>query len=543
MITQNNLVEFAAKLSSIPMPGRKETTPDKNQFPQFKDFLEKAKSSGVFKDNPAAVKPRESSKESTVQINDRQPQVKSYKEAEKTNVQEQKTQKTEKDSDTPKDFNSVKEAVEKQDIDKEKKVQADAVVGILANALSLKPGELEMVLKSLNIKPEDLTDYSKLAEVAEKLIVAFGLKADQKNVLVDVIKSIKDQVATSLANKDAVYPKTVQKQDGTGEENNKKWVKLDNVDVKVTVVPEKPAGFEEIMAGFKPRLAELLNKYQNNRQQFTEQVSQQLKTMLAQMQPEEKTSPVVTDTEKVKDSTLKVNNGGDEKENEKPVKEAKTADAGSAKEDTKKEDEQQLDLKGKSDNEATPAVRNTAEKADDRGNVQFNNTLADQIQKNAGVDETAKTQRSVHIPKNEIVSQVVEKAKVVVSGEKSEMMMDLKPDYLGKLSLKVVTENGIVMAKFVAESHQVKEILETNMQLLKDTLEKQGLVVQDFSVSVGQDSWQGFNREGRYEGRSLAGGSKTEAGGIKVFSTTGALDGQSKVNPYNLNDNRINLTA
>ena len=52
----------------------------------------------------------------------------------------------------------------------------------------------------------------------------------------------------------------------------------------------------------------------------------------------------------------------------------------------------------------------------------------------------------------EIIRQITERAAVVLTREKAEMVMELKPESLGRLSLRVVTENGIVMAKFVAEN-------------------------------------------------------------------------------------------
>lgn len=86
-----------------------------------------------------------------------------------------------------------------------------------------------------------------------------------------------------------------------------------------------------------------------------------------------------------------------------------------------------------------------------------------------------------------ILEQLVEKAQVHVGDEGSEMSLHLKPDHLGKLSMKISVEKGIVIAKFVAESHMVKEILESNFQALKNALNEKGLGVQEMSVSVGDD--------------------------------------------------------
>lgn len=86
-----------------------------------------------------------------------------------------------------------------------------------------------------------------------------------------------------------------------------------------------------------------------------------------------------------------------------------------------------------------------------------------------------------------IVEQILPKAEVFIDDERSEMLIQLKPDHLGKLVMKLEVEKGIVVAKFLAESHMVKEVLESNMNALKDSLQQKGLNVQELSVFVGND--------------------------------------------------------
>lgn len=167
------------------------------------------------------------------------------------------------------------------------------------------------------------------------------------------------------------------------------------------------------------------------------------------------------------------------------------------------------------------------------GTIQETVSNTSSVSENRNFSGVVKTQ--------DIVWQVMEKVKVILEGDKSEMIMDLKPDHLGKLSLKVVTERGIVMARFVAESEQVKSILESNMQLLKDALEKQGLDVQDCFVSVDKGEKEGYQQDGRYNNFSHTKGS-TAANGEKAGydEHTGGL----KPVQYNMvNGSRIDLTA
>ncbi len=87
-----------------------------------------------------------------------------------------------------------------------------------------------------------------------------------------------------------------------------------------------------------------------------------------------------------------------------------------------------------------------------------------------------------------VTQQVMLKVKLMAGENKQEMEMHLKPESLGKLSLKIIHERGEILAKITAENEQVKAILESNMQLLKDALEKSGYSVQNLSVSVGDNS-------------------------------------------------------
>ena len=148
------------------------------------------------------------------------------------------------------------------------------------------------------------------------------------------------------------------------------------------------------------------------------------------------------------------------------------------------------------------------------------------------------------ISARQIISQVAEKASVILAHDKSEMVIELKPESLGRLSLKVVTENGIVMARFVAENSQVQRLLESNMQMLRESLERQGIVVQDLSVSVRQDGGQA--RENGPQNRGLPGlrpkgFAPTAAVGMPDVSWTAEATGIN--DPWMWQGSTINLTA
>lgn len=141
-----------------------------------------------------------------------------------------------------------------------------------------------------------------------------------------------------------------------------------------------------------------------------------------------------------------------------------------------------------------------------------------------------------------VTNQVMMKVKLMTGENKQEMEMHLKPESLGKLSLKIVHERGEILAKISAENEQVKSILESNMQLLKDALEKSGLSVQSLSVSVGngKDKNQGSSAS-QHEPRT---GSKGVAGLKETSGQTQAMNIRSSLaREFYDQGSQINMTA
>jgi flagellar hook-length control protein FliK len=130
-----------------------------------------------------------------------------------------------------------------------------------------------------------------------------------------------------------------------------------------------------------------------------------------------------------------------------------------------------------------------------------------------------------------------------MSGEnKQEMEINLKPESMGKLSLRIIHERGEVLAKITAENEQVKGILESNMQLLKDSLEKSGFSVQSLSVSVGNGQERNrFGQNTEENGRAYAKGLTNKQ---NASSVSGTLDVNSRIiRDYYGQNSQIDLTA
>ncbi len=69
------------------------------------------------------------------------------------------------------------------------------------------------------------------------------------------------------------------------------------------------------------------------------------------------------------------------------------------------------------------------------------------------------------------------------------MELQLNPESLGKINLSVVAKDGIMTAHFTAQNEMVKEAIESQIQILKDNLNNQGLKVESIEVTVSNFSF------------------------------------------------------
>lgn len=109
-----------------------------------------------------------------------------------------------------------------------------------------------------------------------------------------------------------------------------------------------------------------------------------------------------------------------------------------------------------------------------------------------------------------VLNQIVEKVKFNFNPSYSEIKVQLTPENLGDVTLKVITENGIITAQFIAENEKVKEILESNFTQLEDTLKQKGLDISELSVSIdngnesNEDKLNHYKREQSKSSKRIA---------------------------------------
>lgn len=84
----------------------------------------------------------------------------------------------------------------------------------------------------------------------------------------------------------------------------------------------------------------------------------------------------------------------------------------------------------------------------------------------------------------QIANQIIERIKVSIKPDQTSMQLQLNPENLGKVNLTVQSKNGVMTAQFVVQSELSKEAIESQLPMLRETLNQQGLKVEAIEVSV-----------------------------------------------------------
>ena len=338
----------------------------------------------------------------------------------------------------------------------------------------------------------------------------------------------------------------IQKQ--LGSENNKEAVSNlettsdGNGDKTNSINNIKTVDLSEIAKDIKAKLDKLIQNAEVSSESVTSEISKVVEAMKAQTK-----GVVIAEQAELKtDISADVKSVTEVGSEEAAGNKAKAAGSDNSKSKEKSENSESSKAgadAGNINNQVT--ANNTQNQQQNEQNIQAFGDIKINAVNNQTQVHKAEFTMSQPVRTTEVINQVVEQAKVIVGQDKTEMIIHLKPDHLGKLELKVVTEQGIVAAKFIAESHQVKEIIETNMQLLKDSLEKQGLSIDNVSVQVGQEKQSEYNQQNAHQSNNKNnsikfGGSETNTDkvGYNAFDTLPERFAQ-----YGNETNTINFTA
>ena len=98
-----------------------------------------------------------------------------------------------------------------------------------------------------------------------------------------------------------------------------------------------------------------------------------------------------------------------------------------------------------------------------------------------------------------VKDQFVQKFRGEYSAAKNEMNLELKPDSLGKIAVKLNLDQGKIDAKMIVESKFVQSQLENSMQEIKTDLLKQGINIEQFKIETAKNAPKQVEQQNNFD--------------------------------------------
>lgn len=239
--------------------------------------------------------------------------------------------------------------------------------------------------------------------------------------------------------------------------------------------------------------AELMTQLEQNMMQAPEESFEVAQNLQNPEQPEENSEVVQTSREE----TVFV-----QKTDTEPKDIQKTADTTEetsqvVQEETAKGDvnngqnQNSQDTMKDAEAEKTP-FRQTENLKDGRGNMEEVSMNPMQAAKNA----EAPAANINAVPQNtsvnvvDIIRQVSEFTRIMYQGNVTSMEMQLNPENLGKIYVQVSAKEGMITAHLAASNEAVKEALESQVAVLKENMNQQGLKVEAVEVTIASHEFE-----------------------------------------------------
>ena len=87
----------------------------------------------------------------------------------------------------------------------------------------------------------------------------------------------------------------------------------------------------------------------------------------------------------------------------------------------------------------------------------------------------------------DVMTKLVDKARMALSNGKTEIIMVLKPDSLGNVNLKMTMEGDEIRGKIFVDNAEIKDIFTKNIDTVIKSLSEAGISIEGFDIMFSQD--------------------------------------------------------
>lgn len=302
--------------------------------------------------------------------------------------------------------------------------------------------ELKEAMEVLAISMVDLLQTDKLKELAvyvsgEESLVSLVTNADMYNAYKEVAVGI-EEISATLMDKFSVAPEELQQIVSQLKETTIETTQNIMESVNMDVVSEE---------------ASLLEGAEQPAELGTEEKQPQILV--------EVSKTVETSEKQNADSNVFV------QENGEVQTEITSQDAGT---------QQQGNFASTENGEETE----TTQKSNENSAIQTNTSYSTVVTETE-VQTVVKTQQADF---DGVVRQIVEQIKVQIKPDVTSMELQLNPENLGKVNLQVTSKEGAVTAQLFVQNETVKAMIESQLMVLREALNEQGVKVEAVEVTV-----------------------------------------------------------
>jgi len=110
----------------------------------------------------------------------------------------------------------------------------------------------------------------------------------------------------------------------------------------------------------------------------------------------------------------------------------------------------------------------------------FVDNMLNSVANSARIDESQSFLSNLR----EIAYQIVDRIRTSITPDQTTLEMNLTPESLGKVNLTIHSRDGVMTARFVVENELSKEAIESQLGLLRESLNQQGIKVEAIEVTV-----------------------------------------------------------
>lgn len=248
------------------------------------------------------------------------------------------------------------------------------------------------------------------------------------------------------------------------------------------------------------QLSEQLSELQQNMtmEEVTEQPQPENVSVNAEVQPETEVQDNVALTE-TKETEVQSGRKVEEtvvSDTARQVEEAEEADAQTLVKQTEDVTQEQSGEEAKKDTSnqqktelpETTAKSQTGTKSSPQEQVSFQTTT--QTINNGQTVEVVQTVTQSQIDVESILRQISQMTRISVTQAQSSIEMQLNPENLGKVYLQVISKEGAITAQIAAQNEAVKEVIESQIAVLKENMNQQGMKVEAIEVTVASHEFE-----------------------------------------------------